>query len=143
MVGNTEQATPAEKARMEKIKVLGCVACVISGWPDMQCEVHHVVEGRVRLGHDQTMGLCLWHHRAETSDGYTKQQMSGLLGPSLANGSYDFAENFGSQATLVQVQNYIIDRFAEAPWLEFSMPRGIILDIFQFWARVRKANESL
>ena len=128
---------------MELIKGLGCVACVLKNWPDAPAEVHHVVEGRVRLGHSNTMGLCLYHHRGEPHPGYSRQQMSGMLGPSLAHGSYDFEDNFGSQATLVQVQDYIIQRFTDEPWLEFSMPRGIVLDIYYFWSDLRKADASL
>jgi len=146
MVGKTKTATPAEKRRMELIKGLGCVACVLAQWPDVQCEVHHVVEGRVRLGHDKTMGLCLWHHRGECANGYqgyTKQQMSGMIGPSLAHGSYNFAENFGSQATLVAVQDYIIELFEADPWLEFAMPRGVVLDIFYFWTDLRQHDGTL
>ncbi len=145
MVGESEAATPAEKKRMGLIKVLGCVACVLKNWPDCQCEVHHVVEGQVRLGHIHTMGLCLWHHRGHIADGYEqydKQQMSGMLGPSLAHGSRYFAEVFGSQATLVRVQDYIIQRFTDEPWLEFSMPRGVVLDIFYFWSDLKQADES-
>lgn len=143
MVGKTKAATLSEKKRMELIKGLGCVACVLNNYPDVQCEVHHVVEGRKRLGHSQTMGLCLWHHRGEIELDYTRQQMGGMLGPSLAHGSYDFAENFGSQATLVKVQDYIIERFQADPWLEFAMPRGIVLDIFYFWAELRKSDGTL
>jgi hypothetical protein len=144
MVGKSKVATLSEKKRMALIKGLGCVACVIKNWPDVQCEVHHVVEGRVRLGHSQTMGLCLWHHRGELANGdYTRQQMNGMIGPSLAHGSRYFAEVYGSQATLVSVQDYIIQRFADEPWLEFSMPRGVVLDIFYFWDKLRKSDGAL
>ena len=139
MVGRAKAATLSEKKRMALIKGLGCVACVLKNYPDAQCEVHHVVEGRVRLGHSQTMGLCLWHHRGEPGD-YSRQQMGGMIGPSLAHGSYSFAEDFGSQATLVKVQDYIIQRFTDEPWLEFAMPRGVVLDIFYFWDKLRKAD---
>jgi len=144
VVGKSKPANISDKKRMALIKVLGCVPCVLKNWPDAQCEVHHVVEGRVRLGHSQTMGLCLWHHRGEgnADAGYTRQQLSGMLGPSLAHGPRYFAEVFGSQATLVQVQDYIIQRFTDQAWLEFSMPRGVILDIFYFWSDLRKADES-
>jgi len=142
MVGKTKAATLSEKKRMELIKGLGCVACVVNNWPDTQCEVHHVVEGRVRLGHSQTMGLCLWHHRGEAGD-HSRMHMSGLLGPSLAHGSSHFTECFGSQATLVAVQDYILERFQADPWLDFAMPRGVVLDIFYFWTNLRKHEGTL
>ncbi len=143
MVGKSKAASLTEKKRMELIRGLGCVACVLKNYPDAACEVHHVVEGRVRHGHRETMGLCLWHHRGEVSEGYTRQQMGGMIGPSLAHGSYDFADNFGSQATLVAVQDYILDRFEAEPWLEFAMPRGIVLDIYYFWSELRKSDGTL
>lgn len=143
MVGRTKRASLSEKERMGLIKGIGCIACLLKNWPDVQCEVHHVVEGRKRLGHRHTMGLCLWHHRGEidADTGYTLQQMGGLLGPSLAHGSYEFGEVFGTQAQLVEVQDYIIQRFRLDPWLELSMPRGVVLDIFYFWSDLRKSDE--
>ena len=141
MVGKAKPATPAQKKRMSQIKEIGCIACLLNNWPDVQTEVHHVVEGRVRLGHDQTMGLCKWHHRGDPGD-HTRQQMGGLLGPSLAHGSYDFAENFGSQATLVLVQDYLIELYEATPWLAYSIPRDIILNTFHFWSELRKADEA-
>ena len=144
MVGKSKTATPAEKKRMGQIKGLGCIACLLNNWPDVQCEVHHVVEGNRRLGHSHTMGLCLWHHRGEIdpSFGYSRQEMGGMLGPSYAHGSRYFAEVFGDQATLVAVQDYILGRFEADPWLEFAMPRGVVLDIQHFWLDLRKQDES-
>lgn len=127
---------------MELIKGLGCVACVLKNWPDSQGEVHHVVEGRVRLGHDHTFLLCIWHHRGDPGE-HSRQHMGGMLGPSLAHGSRYFAEEFGSQATLVSVQDYIIQRFTDQAWLEFSMPRGIILDIYYYWSDLRQDDGTL
>ena len=69
--------------------------------------------------------------------------MIGMLGPSLAHGLPNFEDNFGDQATLVATQDYIIQRFMAEPWLEFSMPRGVILDIFYFWQDLRQFNEEL
>ena len=144
MVGKSKAATPSQKRRMEMIRGLGCIACVLKNWPDVQCEVHHVIDG-YRVGHDATMGLCLWHHRGHMSDGYegyTRQQMIGMIGSSLAHGSQNFAEEFGSQDELLKVQDYIIERFQADPWLEFSMPRGVVLDIFYFWSDLRRQNET-
>lgn len=127
---------------MGLIKVLGCVPCVLVNWPDAQCDVHHVVEGQVRLGHRHTFGACLWHHRGDPGE-HTRQQIMGMLGSSMAHGLRHFSTEFGSQATLVQVQDYIIQRFTEQPWLEFSMPRGVILDIFYFWSDLRQDDGTL
>lgn len=145
MVGKSKPATPAEKKRMGLIKVLGCIPCVLKNWPDAPCDVHHVVEGQVRLGHGDTFGACLWHHKGEIDpdSGYSKQKIMGMLGPSLAHGSRYFAREFGSQATLVAVQDYIIQRFTDQPWLEFSMPRGVVLDIFYFWSDLRQDDGAL
>lgn len=143
MVGRAAPANQSQKKRMALIKTLGCVPCVLKNWPDVAGDCHHVVDGGVRLGHDHTFSCCLWHHRGEVSEGYTKQQMGGMIGSSLAHGSRFFAEEFGSQATLVAVQNYILERFEASPWLEFSMPRGIILDIYYFWTDLRKSDGTL
>ena len=143
MVGNSKQPTRSEKKRMGQIKEIGCIACLLKNWPDSHCEIHHVVEGRVRLGHMQTIGFCLWHHRGETSNGMSKQQMGGMLGPSLAHGSRYFAEEFGSQATLVAVQDYLIEKYETVGWLSYSIPRDIILDTFYKWSELRQADGTL
>ena len=140
MVGKSKSATRTEKRRMEMIKGLGCIACLVGNWPDMQCEIHHVVDGGKRLGHEHTFSLCTWHHRGIPPEGSTGQEMTDMLGPSLANGSKPFSDSFGSQTLLVAVQDYLLDRFDAEPWLELSMPREVVLDTVHFWRDLRLAE---
>ncbi|MGP1667490.1 MAG: Ref family recombination enhancement nuclease [Rhodanobacter sp.] len=54
-------------------------------------EVHHLLSGNRRIGHQDTLPLCPHHHRA----------IGKGLGPSLANGSKPFHAEYGSDQELL------------------------------------------
>ena len=50
--------TVAEKAWMDSITALGCIACLIDGHPGTPGAVHHLLSGGRRMGHMHTICLC-------------------------------------------------------------------------------------
>lgn len=50
--------TVAEKAWMNSITALGCIACLIDGHPGTPGAVHHILSGGQRMGHLFTICLC-------------------------------------------------------------------------------------
>lgn len=60
---STRAPTRYEAERIEAMKKLGCVACAVLGIPYVQIEVHHLLDGGVRMGHWFTIPLCAGHHR--------------------------------------------------------------------------------
>lgn len=56
--------TKVEKARIERMLPLGCVACAHLSIPNInQTEVHHLLYGNIRMGHLYSIPLCPQHHR--------------------------------------------------------------------------------
>lgn len=54
----------ADKDRLSKIASMPCIVCQNEGLGETPSEIHHIVEGKKRLGHDKTIGLCFHHHRS-------------------------------------------------------------------------------
>jgi RecA-dependent nuclease len=100
--------TKAEQARFDKIKHGDCMACLQRGI-DVSgqglVEVHHLLSGGRRIGHMASVGLCIWHHRASLYFACTHAEMRDEYGPSLAEGSKPFHAEFGSDTTLLDMQN--------------------------------------
>lgn len=95
------------------MKQIGCVACWLGGYwakaARFQTEIHHLLSGGRRRGHQYTIALCVWHHRSDPDYGMTKTQMAAKYGPSLAGGSKPFHETFGSDAEMLEAQNAMLD----------------------------------
>ena len=108
MQHSTGRPTKAQQARFEKMKQLGCVACWLRGYwsraQRMNGEVHHLLWGNRRRGHDFTITLDAWHHRGEPDEGKTKTWMTEHYGPSLALESKRFHQVFGSDDFLLEMQ---------------------------------------
>lgn len=61
---STGKPTKYEQERIDALLRLGCPACAHLGIPNAtDIEVHHLLDGGVRLGHWFTLGLCTGHHR--------------------------------------------------------------------------------
>jgi hypothetical protein len=84
-------------SRFDKLQRIGCIACHILGIFS-QADVHHILSGGRRKGHQNTIPLCPWHHRGVGSG----------QGPSLANGSKPFHATFGTQQDLLTKVNELI-----------------------------------
>ncbi len=109
------RATAKQRARMAKVKQLPCVACRKRGAP-FQCgvtEVHHLLNSSKRRGHDFTVSLCTWHHRAVPLIGCTSKAMTDTFGPSLRLASKKFHEVFGDDDSLLAETNRLLGAIHE------------------------------
>lgn len=48
--------------RMDKLTEIGCICCRKLGYKS-PAEIHHIVRGMRRIGDDETIPLCAYHHR--------------------------------------------------------------------------------
>lgn len=111
MHSSTKAATDAEKKRFELIGEVKCIACrLFKISKPFPAEIHHLLDGGVRIGHMETIGLCPWHHRGvPTSIGMSMVSCENLYGPSLVQGSKRFKEVYGSNDDLLKLQNELIE----------------------------------
>lgn len=68
---HTSLSTPTkyEQERIDAMRRLGCVACAHLGLPNVnELELHHLLEGGVRMGHWYSLFLCRGHHQGQWSD---------------------------------------------------------------------------
>lgn len=63
MMHSTRPPTKYEAERITSMLTLGCVACAHLSLPFAYAEVHHILDGGVRMGHWFTLPLCPGHHR--------------------------------------------------------------------------------
>lgn len=101
------KATASNIARFRKLSDLGCYCCAKMGWyapPD----IHHILSGGRRKGHDATIPLCAWHHRGHCEMGWNKARMRLRFGPSLADGSKPFHAHWGTQLEILDEINATI-----------------------------------
>lgn len=68
--------TVSQQHRVDSMKSLGCVACAFSGWLNLdEMELHHLLLGGHRMGHEFTIFLCRGHHQGH----WSSAQIQGLL----------------------------------------------------------------
>lgn len=106
---STGTPTKEQAARFVALKYLGCVACILRGQPAREPDVHHLLSGGRRRGHDYTIPLCEWHHRAQPPSGMFSGECRIMFGPSLAEGSKTFHAEFGSDDFLLSETNRRLD----------------------------------
>lgn len=95
--------------RFAKLYALGCVVSKIyfNRWEP--AEIHHLVEGRKRLGHQFTIPLSPWFHRGvPPSMEMRPSEATEKLGPSLALSKRDFVNRFASERELLEETNKLI-----------------------------------
>lgn len=109
MVGRSTPITAADRKRFEQLQEIGCIVSRLQGNPTWPCEIHHLLSGGRRRGHQFTIGLTPWYHRGVPNEGMTKHQMTQHYGPSLAFGSKAFRYRFGSDDFLLAEVNKFID----------------------------------
>jgi len=90
--------TRADLERFLAIQDIGCLACLRHGRRGVPCDIHHLLRGGRRRGHQATIGLCPWHHRG----------VGPALGLSLAHGSKSFHAMYGSDEDLLEMQNDLV-----------------------------------
>jgi hypothetical protein len=96
-------------SRFDQLQRIGCIACRILG-VFSQADVHHVLTGGRRTGHQDTIPLCPYHHRGVIGCvmGVENGKPAFDPGPSLANGSKTFHKFFGTQQELLAHVNQLI-----------------------------------
>jgi hypothetical protein len=106
--GKPGKSTPtvAEKAWLDAITAVGCIACMLDGHPDTPGEVHHLLRAGRRVGHLHSICLCPGHHRDGTG-------VPGLV----ARHPYKarFEERYGSEASLLERMREIV-AMEKATW---------------------------
>lgn len=106
---STGKPTAAQQARFTAIKLdVGCVVCRLQGVGYRPPDIHHLTSCGRRIGHDASIGLCLWHHRGIPDDGRTSRQMRELYGPSLTDGSKTFRDAYGDDEGLLEAANEML-----------------------------------
>ncbi len=98
---------------IERFAALYALGCVVSRLIDVgrwePAEIHHLVEGRKRLGHQFTIPLSPWFHRGiPSSFDVRPSQATKALGPSLALNKRAFVDRFGRERQLLELTNELI-----------------------------------
>lgn len=104
MVGKSKAATKDEKRRMQLLPMVGCICCRAYGIENSWVQIHHITEGRKRLGHEYTLPLCYYHHEGVPPEGLTREQAESMVGPSLKS-KKRFNEIFGGERELLKYTN--------------------------------------
>lgn len=97
--------TKADKARFQRLQELGCICCRLWAGRYRAIDVHHLLSGGVRAGHQDTIPLCPWHHRGVCPPGYGVRSAEHALGPSLAISKREFKAAFGTERELLEITN--------------------------------------
>jgi hypothetical protein len=101
--------TKADRTRFDKLHKLGCICCKKAGSGYRAPDIHHVLRGGRRIGHQATLPLCPWHHRRVPLGGaHDYQYCVKVLGPSLADGSKPFNARWGNQLALLEEVDELI-----------------------------------
>lgn len=110
---STGTPTKAQERRFQLIKLeSGCICCRLRGLGYTPPEIHHLIDGGRRRGHDETIGLCQWHHQGYAPDGWTPRTYRELAGPSLKDGTCTFREAYGTDDELLAAQNRLLQQIS-------------------------------
>jgi hypothetical protein len=130
-VARRQAATKAQKQRWAAARVRGCVAChlnlVEKGLARASyandLEIHHLLSGGRRRGHDETICLCTYHHQGARlpypDHGY--EEHADAFGPSFGREPRRFREVYGTDDQLLAYQEIMIAQLPpqfgpEATW---------------------------
>ena len=100
--------TAEQKRRWGLIRASGCLICREVYGHLERAEIHHVLRGGLRLGHDWTYGACEWHHRGIWPAHLDPERMESICGPSMARTPKAYRHEFGNDEWLVGEQNRVI-----------------------------------
>lgn len=94
--------------RFSRFAEIGCVCCRRLGHKNGEVEVHHLVEGRKRLGDNDTIPLCAYHHRGVTD--YKKSIAERVMKASRhLHGRRLFEQQWGSEKDLLAFTNELLN----------------------------------
>jgi hypothetical protein len=102
-------ARVADIERFAKLYALGCIVSRLYFDRWEPAEIHHLVEGRKRLGHQFTIPLSPWFHRGVPPADLRPSEATQLLGPSLAMSKRSFVERFDTERNLLEQTNKLIE----------------------------------
>ena len=89
MKTSTGSPTKAEQERLDLLRNVGCICCLMRFGSEVpEYEIHHIVQGDRRLGHWYTLPLCFNHHRGKMLSGDWT---------SIAQGSKAFSKVHGTE----------------------------------------------
>jgi hypothetical protein len=139
MVGKTKPPTAEEKKRLTTLKEhCPCLPCLLVNPRHIRLPtIQHKTSGFKRDGHAATYSACEWHHLGIPPDGMNKQEASGFLGPSLAHSKRTFVQEYGTENTLIQVQDFILRAFDEFQWLDYGVPVLVRRNAVDYWFDLR------
>jgi hypothetical protein len=105
----------SEQARIERMLLLGCVACAAIGVVNHHMiECHHILDGGRRMGHRFTIPLCKGHHQGN----FTVVQNMRLLPEeraSIAGGRKLFNQMFGTERKLLEKTDFLLGLDTPSP----------------------------
>lgn len=110
--------TDADARRFRDLQDIGCIACIIEGEKRGEdrrgtpADIHHRING-YRAGHQHTIPLCPWHHRAVPPSHLGRWQATLALGPSKAHNPKAFASEYGTDEELERRTNAELRRLME------------------------------
>ena len=116
-----------------------CIACLITALGMRLPTIHHLTSGFRRRGHQYTVPLCVWHHQGD-SEGYGRQKIMGMLGPSFAHGRRHFEETYGNDDTLLAVTNLILASYRKEPWLDYDLPEHVRREAVDLWWKMARSD---
>ena len=112
MVGKSKPHTKEDKRRFELLPQIGCICCKAYGIHNEWVQIHHIVDGNKRLGHQFTLPLCYWHHSSHPPEGMTREQAEKIVGPPLTS-KKKFNEVFGGEMELLKYVNKMLELIEE------------------------------
>ena len=115
---STKPPTAGDQLRFEAMRKIGCIACLKNQEVGRasatlvlrRLEIHHLLSGGRRIGHEATICLCHFHHQAKflpyVEYGYRAQAQA--FGPSLEREPRRFHEVYGADQELLALQNQLL-----------------------------------
>lgn len=92
--------TKYEQTRIDALRKLGCSACAVLGVPNLEhLELHHILDGGVRMGHYFSIFLCIGHHQGR----WTSEQLEWIEPKQLfaiSDGRKRFNAVYGTERSL-------------------------------------------
>lgn len=100
--------TKAHQRRFQMMQHFGCIASYIEGRSGEPGDIHHLLSGGERIGHEATICLAPWFHRGNPPGGMTIAQAKAMFGPSMKHHPREFRARYGTDAELLKLQNELL-----------------------------------